>query len=695
MATIQSSISLMDGMTRPLHNILSAMNTTISTLHTINNTSVNIDTSHLAQAQQALVNAGAELTQIQDSIQDNINKQNQFNESLKRGESNSNGLFNSIKKLAIAYLGIQSIKKGLELSDELTQNKARLNLFNDGNQSTEELQNMIYQSSKRSRGDFLDTFDATAKMGMMVGNAFGNNKELVGFMELINKQFKISGTSAQGAQSAMFQLTQAMTSGVLRGEDLNSVLQQAPMIIKNIADYMNIPMSKVKDIASQGKITSEIVKNAMFAAGTQINEKFESIPRTFGDSMTYLKNNAIRDFSAISSTLSDTFNSERFQNFINGLSNFVSYVIRLGVSAINMFGAVGGVLYETWGIIQPFAIAVLGMFTVYKGIMTALAIKTTILNGTTKLYNMALVAKNTILGITNETLLTTTAAQWGLNAAMLECPITWIVVGIGLVIAALYAGVAAFNKLTSSSVSATGIIVGAVYALGGIVYNVFAGILNCITSTFANIYNIGVSIAELFMNVFKSPIKAVGNLFLDFINFLIDSVKSIASILDTVLGTDTVGKIESMKSSLNDWMSEKIGENDIKLERLDTQKYQIERVGIGDMYNKGYDVGSNFKLGVGGDTSNDYDLTNELLGQIAMNTASTNGKLDMTTEEIKYLRDVAEMEAINKFTTAEVKVEVGGITNNVASTVDVNDIFDGITNKMAEGLAIAAEGVYD
>lgn len=695
MATIQSSISLMDGMTRPLENILSAMNTTISTLYTINNTSVNIDTSHLTQAQQALVNAGAELTQIQNSIQDNINKQNQFNESLKRGESNSNGLFNRIKRLALAYMGIQSIKKGLELSDELTQNKARLNLFNDGNQSTEELQNMIYQSSQRSRGNFLDTFDATAKMGMMAGNAFGNNKELVGFMELINKQFKISGTSAQGTQSAIFQLTQAMASGVLRGEDLNSVLQQAPMIIKNIANYMNIPMSKVKDIASQGKITSGIVKNAMFAAGAQINEKFESIPRTFGDSMTYLKNNAIRDFSAISRTLSDTFNSERFQNFINGLSNFISYVIRLGVSAINMFGAVGGTLYEIWGIIQPFAIAVLGMFTVYKGIMTALAIKTTILNGTTKLYNLALVAKNALLNITNEKLLKTTAAQWGLNSAMLASPITWIVVGIGLVIAALYAGVAAFNKLTGSSVSATGIIVGVVYALGGIVYNIFAGIMNYLTSTFANIYNIGVSIAEFFMNVFKSPIKAVGNLFLDFINFLIDKVKSMASILDTVLGTDTVSKIESMKSSLNSWMSEKIGENDIKLERIDTQKYQIERVAISDMYNKGYNMGANFKIGLGKEHNNDYDLTNELLGQIAMNTASTNGKIDLTREEIKYLRDIAETEAINKFTTAEVKIEVGGINNNVTSTLDLDDIVDGLTSRMAEGLAIAAEGVYD
>lgn len=697
MATIQSSIMLMDGMSRPLINIVGAINSTISALQTVNNTDVKINTNQLNSAKQAIIDAGVELNQVQNEIQDNINKQNEFNDSLRQGANNANGLISSIKRIAVAYMGMQTIRKGLELSDALSQSTARLNLMNDGKQSTEELKKIIFAASQNSRGSFLDMQSTVSKLGILAPHAFSSNKESVAFAELMAKSFKVGGASQQEQSAGMYQLTQAMASGKLQGDEFRSIMENAPMLAQAISRYTGQSVGKLKELSKEGLITSEVIKNAMFAASTDINEKFNSIPRTFGDSMLFLKNTAIRDFDMISNKLNSTFNSERFTNFINGVSNFITGVMRFGSAAISVLTTVGVGLYETWGIIQPFALATLGLFTVYKGALTAIAIKTALAKGMTLLYNLALIAKSVALGAVNTGLITTTAAQWGLNAAMLASPITWIVAGFALVIAAIYAGVAAYNKLTGASKSATGMIVGSVFAMGAIIKNVFVGFINFITASFISVANFGIGIAEFFANVFKSPIKATAHLFLNFINFLIDKVKSMAGMIDTITGSNFSSKIENLKAGINDWVSDKVGTNDIQLERIDSKKYMIERSDVTDTYNKGYDKSSNFKLNnpfenVAGNYN--LDNTNALLGQIAGNTSKSNEKLDLTTEEIKYLRDVAEMEAINRFTTAEVKVEVGGINNHVNSALDLDDITAGLMNKMSEGLAIAAEGAY-
>lgn len=696
MATIQSSIMLMDGMSRPLVNIVGAINSTISALQSVNDTNVRFDTTQLTAARQAIIDAGVELNQVQNEIQDNINKQNEFNDSLRQGANNANGLISSIKKMALAYMGMQSIRKGINLSDTLTQNTARLNLMNDGNQTTEELRKMIFDSAQRSRGNFLDMQSTVSKLGILAPHAFNSNKETVAFAELIAKSFKVGGSSQQEQSAGMYQLTQAMASGKLQGDEFRSIMENAPMLAQVISRYTGQSVGKLKELSKEGLITSEVIKNAMFAAVNQINEKFASIPMTFNDHITSLKSNAIKDFSIISDKLSSAFNSERFVNFINSTSNFITGVMRVGSVVVSVLTTVGAGLYETWGIIQSFAIATLGLFTVYKGVLTAIAIKTALVKGMTLLYNLALIAKSVALGAVNTGLITTTAAQWGLNAAMLASPITWIVAGFALVIAAIYAGVAAYNKLTGASKSATGMIVGSVFAMGAIIKNVFVGFINYITATFISIANFGIGIAEFFANVFKNPIKATAHLFLSFINFLIDKVKSMAEIIDAVVGTSFVSKIENMKAGMSNWVNNKIGPNDVQLERIDTKKYMLERTDVSDMYNSGYDKGANFKLNNPFENVADYNLdnTNALLGQIAGNTSKSNEKLDLTTEEIKYLRDVAEMEAINRFTTAEVKVEVGGINNHISSALDLDDITNGLIDKMSEGLSIAAEGAY-
>lgn len=850
MATIESSIMLMDGMSRPLNNIVGAIETTINALNGINNTDVNIDTSRLSSASQMIANAGADLLAYQERLQNQINKntsaqqrfnetlrmrnagstgpqvfgwnssqnmqvftslgtqryrqelndlnsmlnrmsginisssfrinssaasdidtinqriealkesmkalstnnlglsieqsnarlermraqlstilqvqnnlnsamgrmdiadinaqyqrlndilgnteadirdntaaQEEFNRSILQGSRHSDGLLSKIGRIALAYAGFQTLKSGINLSDNLTQNVARLNLMNDGNQTTDELQAMIYQAAANSRGDALGNIESISKMGLMAGDAFSSNTELVGFMELINKQFKISGTSAEGISAAMLQLTQAMGAGALRGEELNSILEQAPLIVKNIANYMGVPVGQIKDLASEGKITSEVVKNAMFNAADTINKQFNSIPLTFADITTSMRNEAIKKFQNISSQLSSILNSERFRGFTNSFVDSIGIVLDIASRGMMVLSALGATIYDNWAVISPVIKSVAGIMSVYAG---AVAIST-IANGTMAVAQLASAVAMTIYNVaTGKAIALTqqqTLAQWGLNSAILANPIVLIVSGV---VAALYLGVAAFNKFAGTSVSATGIIVGAFYAVGAVIHNVIGAVYNATLQLGSSIYNYIAGIVEFIGNVFTHPITAISNLFLNFTNFIIDQLKVIGKITDTILGTNVSNTLGEIQNSLNNFVLDKVGENSFKVERKDFSKMMIDYKDPWQAAQNGYNFISDFNLKDEG-----KEATEKLLGDIAKNTEVSANNSDLTTEEIKYMRDLAEMEVINRFTTAEIKVEVGGITNQVNNSMDVESLYSNISDKLRETVAVVAEGVYD
>ena len=712
MSTIQGSIMLMDAMSTPLNNIVGAINTTITALQNVNNADVSIDTSRLANAQGMIVQAGAQLSEIerdiQRRIQDNIAEQNRFNTALSQGVNKANSLYGKIKSFIGIYAGIQSLKIGLDTSDNLTQTTARLDMMNDGKQTTEQLQQAIFESSKNSRAGFLDTASVVSKLGILAPQAFNSNMETVKFSELMAKSFKVGGASTQEQTSGMYQLTQAMASGKLQGDEFRSIMENAPLLAQAISKYTGKSMGDLKDMSKEGLITSDVIKNAVFAMSDEINTKFDSIPRTFGDVLTQIKNNAVNSFMGISSTMSNIFNSQRFQGFIDGVSSVIDKAFTMINWLIKGISIVGTVLYEIWGPIQPILVAVLGLLTVYKVAMGFIAVKTAIATGITTIYNLALLAKQTMLGAVSVALAKATAAQTGLNIAILTCPITWIIAGVALVIAAIYGIVAIFNKITGKAVSATGLIVGCFYWMGGMIYNIFASMWNVLVNVFVSIYNLGVSIAEFFANVFKHPIRAVAHLFTSFINFLIDKVKWLGSIIDTICGTNTVSKLESVQTAIGDWVNEKVGGNEITLKRIRATQVMMDRVGLKDMYNKGYEKGANFSLfgknaeteidtntEFGNSTNPEVAKSNDLLKNIDKNTKKTGDMLDLSHDEISYLRDLAEREAINRFTTAEVKVDVGGITQHVASALDLDDVVDYMTNRMEESIAIAVEGSYE
>ena len=712
MSTIQGSIMLMDAMSTPLNNIVGAINTTIVALQNVNNTDVSIDTSRLVNAQTMIVQAGAQLNEIekniQKRIQDNVVEQNKFNTALSKGVDKANSLYGKIKSFIGLYAGIQTLKVGLDTSDNISQTMARLNLMNDGKQTTDQLQQAIFQSAQNSRAGFLDTASVVSKLGILAPQAFNSNMETVKFSELMAKSFKVGGATTSEQTSGIYQLTQAMASGRLQGDEFKSIMENAPLLAQAISKYTGKSIGDLKDMSKEGLITSDVIKNAVFAMSDEINTKFNSIPQTFGDVVNKIKNNAVNSFMGISSTMSSIFNSERFQGFIDGVSSFINKAFVMINWLIKGISAVGTVLYEIWGPIQPILVTVLGLLTAYKLVMGFIAVKTAIASGIATIYNLALLAKQTMLGAVSVALAQATAAQTGLNLAILTCPITWIIAGIALVIAAIYGVVAVFNKITGKAYSATGLIVGVFYWMGGMIYNIIAAAWNKLAQTFVSIYNLGVSIAEFFANVFKHPIRAVAHLFANFINFLIDKVKFLGSIIDTICGTNVVGRLETVQTAIGDWVNEKVGGNEITLKRMDATQVMMDRVGLKDMYNKGYEKGANFSLfgknaetGIdtntefGNSTNPEVAKSNDLLKNIDKNTKKAGDMLDLSHDEISYLRDLAEREAINRFTTAEVKVDVGGITQHVASALDLDDIVDYMTNKMEEGIAIAAEGSYE
>ena len=278
--------------------------------------------------------------------------QDKMNRSMRQGVGAAAGLESRLLSLAKAYLGLRTAQKFVELTDTFTQTTARLERMNDGLQTTAELQNMIYQSAQRSRGSYQEMADMVGKLGTMAGEAFDSNTELVAFAEQINKQFALAGTSGQGMQAAMLQLTQAMSSGVLRGEELNSVLEQAPTIAQTIAKYMGKTMGEMRELASQGQITATVVKNAIFDVADKTDKAFEKIPLTFGQAWTMAGNAAVKAMQPAMKRLTDLLNSDLGKKAVNGLIAGFELLGRGATGVIDLLAAGAQWVADNWDFVS-------------------------------------------------------------------------------------------------------------------------------------------------------------------------------------------------------------------------------------------------------------------------------------------------------------------------------------------------------
>lgn len=717
MSSIQTAIELSDRMSAPLYNICTAVNMVISNFEALEYaSSTAIDTSSMEEARQLLADGMVGLQDITSATESARRKQEEYNQKIQAGSQHTDVLVNKVKSLVGAYVGISTVKNALDLSDELTQTTARLdmmvsqyNALNGTMQTTDELSQMIFQSAQNSRASYMDTAASVAKLGNNARDAFASTGEIVQFAELVNKQFTIAGASATESSNAFLQLTQALGSGVLRGDELNSIFEQAPNLIQTVADYMDVPIGKIREMASDGQITADIVKNAMFAAADDIDAKFNSMPLTWGQLWTQYSNLALKTFQPVLQRLNEMANDQHMQTALTGIMNALSGAATIALNVIDVMVTGGAYIVDNWSMIAPVIGGVAAALAIYNGALLLHNAYEAVSNGLKMIAAIRSVAHGTATATEAAATTGASAAQIAFNAALYACPLTWIVLAIIAVIAAIYLVVAAINKVQGTTYSATGVICGAVYAAGAFIVNTGVGLLNGLIQLIWSIFvEPFLGIVEWVLNVtnggFDNFGGAVANLIGNIISWFLSLGEVVTKIIDAIFGTDWTAGLNSLQNNVLAWGK---NENAITLDReAPTIAY---RASYSEAYNKGYDFGQgvenrikNFFGGTKDDNSDNsgalgsYGAASDMaanVANIAGDTSSISDSLDVSEEDLKYLRDIAEQEAINRFTTAEIKVDMSGMSNTVHNTNDLDGIVDGLTTRVLEAMEAVKEGV--
>ncbi|WP_050618734.1 tape measure protein [Intestinimonas massiliensis (ex Afouda et al. 2020)] len=657
MATIKTAIQIYDGMTRPLQAMSRGMNTLINAMENAQGTfDRGFDSTVLQQVREDIAEATVGFDRMEQNIRQSDHAQDQFNDSIRAGSSAADGLWNKLKGIAATVGGIAGLNKVLGVSDQLTSTNARLNNamvnFDDGG-SLEELQAKVMASAQRSRSYYMDTAAAVAKLGMNARDAFTNMDEVIAFSELVNKSFVIGGAGAQEQSAAMLQLTQAMASGVLRGEELNSIFETAPGIIQSIAKYLDVPIGQIRTMASEGQITANIVKNAMFEAAGDIERTFSNMPKTWGQIWTGMKNKALQVLQPL-------------LNGINWLANNISII---GPAVLGLAGA-----FAVFQIAAHWTQIAAAATAIYHGVVNFLSIGFGVLTGNTAAAS---------------------AAVFTFNSALLANPIVWVIMLIMALIGALYAGVAAYNKFTGAGVSATGIIGGAFAVLGAFLINSFI----------VPLQNGFAMIANFLGNVFNNPIAAVKVAFYDMCLTVIGYITKLAHAIENLLNkipgvtVDITSGLDSFYAGLEQaqqkvkdeagWVEYVQKMDFIDYSEAASAGYDFGK-GIADKISGAFNLGGVEAFNLGNTLDGIYGNT----GDTAGNTAAMSDALDITEEDLSYLRDIAEREAINRFTTAEIKVEQNN-TNYIDKETDLDGIMDAWANDFAEKLDVSEEGVHE
>lgn len=710
MGTIRTAIALYDGVTSPLQSMHKAMGVVLNTFESMQQASGRaVDTAAIREAREEWAKAGTAFDAIEENIRNANNEQQKFNNSIHGGNNAANGLLSTIKKVAVAAGGIAGINKVLNISDELASTKARLNLLVDDGGSVEELEKKIMASAQRSRSVYFDTASAVAKLGLNAGNAFnGDMNQVIAFMEQVNKQFVIGGATAQEQSNAMIQLTQAMAAGALRGEELNSILDGAPGIARAIEKYMGIAEGSIKSVAQEGKVTAEVVKNAMFAMADETNAKFDSMPKTWAQIWAGMKNQALSMFAPILTKINQIANSSKFQQVTTALINGLAGVANIASSVLDILISIASVVVDNWSWIQPIIMGIVAAMLIYNSV----ALATNIIMGiqaTAKAVHAAATAMEA--GAT----FTATVAQQGLNAALLACPLTWIILLIIAVIAAIYAACAAVAKFTGIANSGFGVICGGIMVviaffknLGLSVANIALGIWNALGACASNIgtafHNVISNVQGWFYNLLSTALTVVAGICealnkLPFVEFDYSGITNKASEY-AAKSAEAYGNVEEYKS-VADAFNEGMSTFDTFQDGWAADAFASGAAwgdGVADKVSGMFDFSALDSMGA--DSLDAFNLGNDLdsiygnTGDIANNTAATADALDIAEEDLAYLRDIAEREAINRFTTAEIKVEQHN-ENHIASELDVDGIMAAWTESFAEQLAVSAEGVHE
>lgn len=698
-----------DNANAELEQLRMQLNQAIQEQNSLNQAMQNMDVS---AANDAYLHLSQTVGNTERYIRDNVDEQGRFNQEISAGTQQANELTNTIKRAVAAYVSIQSVGKALNISDELVQTTSRLNMMNDGVQTTAELVNMVYAAAQDARGSFSQMADVVARFGNNAKDAFSSSEEVVAFADLIQKQMTIAGASTQEAANAELQLSQALGSGVLRGDELNSIFEQAPNLIQNIADYLDVPIGKIREMAADGELSADVVKAAIFSAADDINSKFNEMPMTWGQIWQSMQNTALIAFQPVLQRLNDLANSEAFQTFIQGAIEAMATLANILLNVFEIAASVGAFIGDNWSIIAPIiygVIAALGAYLAIMGIVNAITAISAAIDAT-KAAADALAAGQTFLW---------TVQQYGLNAALAACPITWIIVLIIALIAIIFAVCNAIAKMTGIANSGFGVITGGVNVviqffknLGLTVANIALGIGNAIAALASNMmtafHNAICNVQSWFYNLLSTALSVIEGICaalnkLPFVEFDYSGISSAADDY-AAKASEAAGNKEDYQS-----ISDAFNEGFTTFDAFQ-DGWASDAFNAGAAWGDGIaDKVSNFSLSdvfgqtdipnVGDYTSGFNDAiansgVGDSIGNIDDNTGKIKDSLDVTEEDLKYLRDIAEQESINRFTTAEVTINQTN-NNNVSSDTDLDGFITALDDAMGEAIDEVTNGGTD
>ena len=696
-----------------LEQLRSQLNQALQAQEALNQAVDNMDVSAANAAYNQLSSTVASTERY---IRDNADAQGNLNQQIQAGVNTSNELVDTVKRLALAYLSMQSVQKVLDVSDELTMTTARLDqmnqAFNEINGTateTDTIVKQIYASAQNARGSFGDMAAVVAKFGNNARDAFASQDEVIAFANLIQKQMTIAGASTQEASNAMLQLSQALGSGVLRGDELNSIFEQAPNLIQSIADYLDVPIGKIREMAQDGQLTADTVKAAIFSSAEDINAKFEAMPMTWGQVWTSFQNSALMAFQPVLDKVNELANNDQFQGFVENAIGLLAQLAVYVLDFFNTLASIGAFISDNWSIIAPIVYGVIAALIAYAAISGIVAA----VNGVMALSASVHAAAEAMqAGAT----FTATAAQYGLNAALMACPLTWIILLIIAVIAAIFAVCNAIAKMTGVANSGFGVITGGI---------------NVVIQFFKNL---GLSVANIALGIGNAIAALASNMMTAFHNAICNVQSWFYNLLSTAL---TV--IEGICAALNklpfvefDYSGISSAADDYASKAAEAAGNKEDYKSIGDAFNEGmstfdtfqdgwaadaFNAGASWGDGVADKVSGMFSMDNiDLTGgvdtsmlsndfannaaQTAANTADTADSagriadsVDISKENLKYLRDIAETEAINRFTTAEIEVTMNN-NNTVSSDMDIDGMVDHLSAGVLEAMEQAAEGVH-
>ena len=718
MAGIQTSIQIVDRVSAPMMSVISTLESTINAFEDLGRSmDDSFDTSSINNARASLAAAAEQVNHIGE-------EQEQVTREVHNSSNAMDGFIRKIGAAVAAYASIQTVKKVMDMSDELVSTNARLDVMNQSFEKadksamgTQETLNLIYASAQNARSELGAMADVVARFGNNAGDAFSGTQEVVDFANLVQKQMTIAGASTDEASNAILQLSQALGSGVLRGDELNSIFEQAPNLIQSIADYLDVPIGKIREMAKEGELSADVVKAAIFASADDINAKFDQMPMTWGQLWTAMGNTAVMQMQPVLDKVNQIANNEQFQvmiqNLLSGLATVAVYILNI----MELASGVASFIADNWAVIEP----------ILWGIVTALGAYIAALT----IYNAIQAISAVVTGIkgaaemmaTGATFMAT-AAQYGFNAALLACPLTWIV----LLIIAAVAAVIAFASYIAHT--------------GGVAQTTFGVICGWINVVIQFIVNLGMVFANIAMAIWNGAKAVAHNMATAFQNSIANIQTFFYNLLSTAMSV--IAKIAAALSKLPfvefdaSGLQATADSYAAKAQAAQDSKGSYEDVGAAaskgmqtyNAFNKGwasdaYANGAKFGDGVSNKVSNMFsgkgstgiDTSNMFsgggynagaipssglgspgqLGKAAGDTAGSTAKaakaLDTTTEELKYLRDIAERDVINRFTTANITINQSN-NNSVSSGTDLDGLMNGMVEGLQEAIVKTTEGVH-